>query len=305
VAYYYSGLPLGPFVNDLENFCSLMDDYGQKTMLLANVPVYQCVLNLTGLSDDILDFSRGKAVDYRNKLGWECRTGEQAEWSFHMQISFYCEDYATASALADNKVEPLNPGATRALPLYHARVFFFCLIAIHNAKETGKRQYKVKAKKHFKVVREWVVKQQAINVVHKMHILDAEMLTLEAERKQQDGKLSVAFDKAITTSLRAGFLQDAALAAHLASRAVRNKEARQDYFTRSCELYRSWDANGVADYLERARRHRPSLGTRTNSAGSSSSFRSKGCRSRERFDKTLSIKHTKLDIEDPDLRRST
>lgn len=266
----------------------------QKMTVLANVPVYQCILNLTGQSDSILDMSHGKAMDYRTKLGWEERTGEHAEWSFHMQIAFYCEDYALATTLAE-KVEQINPGASGALPLYHARVFFFCLVAIHNAKETGKRQYRVKAKKYYNVVRGWVVKQRAINVVHKLQIVDAEMLTLEPKKRQTDEALSQAFSKAIAASTKAGFLQDAALAARLASRAIQEKELSREYFRKSCELYRSWGARGVADYLEQSARRRRTSFTGSTS-GSSSSIRA-GYRSRERFDKSVSLKHTKLDIE--------
>jgi hypothetical protein len=129
--------------------------------ILANVPLYQCILNLTGQSDDILDMAHGEAVEYRTRLGWENRTGEHAQWSYNMQLAFYCAEYDVATALAE-KVETINAGASRALPLYHARVFFFCLIAIHNAKETGKRRYRAMAKKYYNVVRGWVVKQRAI-----------------------------------------------------------------------------------------------------------------------------------------------
>jgi hypothetical protein len=219
-----------------------------------------------------------------------------------MQIAFYCEEYDLATVMA-NKVESLNPGATRALPLYHARVFFFCLIAIHNAKQTGKRQYKQKAKKYYNMVRGWVFKQKAINVVHKYQILQAEMATLEPKRLQQDWKLTAAFDKAIAASIRSGFLQDAALAAHLASQAIQDTEESRHYFLRSCELYRSWDANGVADHLERSSKRHGRNVLRRSSDGSvlshksSSSFQ-KGYRSRERFDKSLSIRHNSLKLDD-------
>lgn len=268
--------------------------------ILANVPLYQCILNLTGQSDDILDMALGEAVEYRTKLGWENRTGEHAQFSYHMQLSFYCAEYDVASALAE-KVELINSGVSRALPLYHARVFFFCLIAMQNAKETGKRKYRVKAKKHYDVVRGWVVKQRAINVVHKLQILDAEMLNLEPKKRQKDQPTVEVWSTAISASIKAGFLQDAALAAYLASRAVKDREQSRDYFLRSCELYRSWGATGVAEYLESsARRRRSSLLTGSATSGSSSSSLRTGYRSRERFDKSISLKHTKLDIEQID-----
>ena len=65
VAYFYSGLPLDSFVRDEKKFCALMDDYNQKMnqkiMLFANFPLYQCILNLTGQSENILEMSNGKA----------------------------------------------------------------------------------------------------------------------------------------------------------------------------------------------------------------------------------------------------
>ena len=72
-------------------------------------------------------------MEYRDKLGWENRTGEHAEWSYGMQIAFYSKDFELATRLA-NKVESVYTGATRALPVFHTRVFFFCLIATHNAR---------------------------------------------------------------------------------------------------------------------------------------------------------------------------
>lgn len=281
-----------------------METYGQKFSLLANLPVYQCVLNLTGRSENILDMSRGKAMEYRDKLGWDSRTGEEAEWSFLMQLAFYCKDYGKATEMA-KKVETLHAGASRALPLYHARVFFFCLIATHNVRETGKRKYKEKAKKHYDVVREWVSKQKAINVVHKFQILNAEMLTLE--KKQKESTTMEAFDKAIASSARAGFLQDAALTCQLASQAVADKEKKRGYFNRSLEFYRSWGAHGVAEYLETSTKQRTpsvlravsSVGSITSDSSSRGSSSHLGYRARERFDKSLSSNHMKIDISNP------
>jgi hypothetical protein len=123
------------------------------------------------------------------------------------------------------------------------------------------------------------------------------MLTLEPEKKQKESTIMEAFDKAIAVSARAGFLQDAALTCQLASRAVTDKEEKREYFSRSLEFYRSWGAHGVAEYLETSiRRRRPSLlsqaGSSNGSITSGSSSR-RGYRARERFDKSLSIKHTK------------
>ena len=274
---------MGMYASELIHCCR------QKMMLLANVPLFQCILNLTGRSDDILDMSHGEAVHYRALIGWEHRTGEHAEWSYQMQIAFYCEDFGLATSLS-KKLQHIDVGPVRGLPIFHARVFFFALIAMHNAKATGKRKYIFEARKHYKVVKHWVSENRAINVVHKLLILDAEMLTMSRRWRQRKNELVEAFDRAVAASTRAGFLQDAALAAHLASRAIDGDECL-DYFRRARELYLTWGAKQVVDHI-----------------GSTSSFRpmiprpaltstSPGYRSREHFDGSVALSHKKLQID--------
>jgi predicted ATPase len=61
IAYFYAGLHLGPCAADMEKFCFLIYSYGQKMFVLANAPLYQCILNLVGQSPNILYMSSGKA----------------------------------------------------------------------------------------------------------------------------------------------------------------------------------------------------------------------------------------------------
>lgn len=296
IAYFYSGLPIGPFVSDIGNFCTLMFKYGQTMFLLSNVPLYQCVLNLTGQTDDILDMASGTACDYRTRLGWTCRTGEQAGWSHQMQIAFYCEKFDLATSLYE-KLEPVYAGADRGLPLYHARVFFFALICIHNAKNGGRRKYRAEARKHLNVLRGWVMENRAINIVHKLMILQAEMMTLD--KKKSDSEILAAFDKAIVAAAKVGFLQDAALAAHLGSRAAANEETCQEYFRRARDMYLSWGAVGVIDHLEEATPHYQETSDSASFGASGTRFRG-----RSRFDNSLERRHHSLDIGERDTRSS-
>lgn len=287
LSYFYSGLPLEAFVADIENFCMLMYEYGQKMMVLANVPVYQCVLNLTGQSSNVLDMANGKACEYRIKLGYENRIGEQAEWSYHMQIAFYCEEFVLATELYE-KLKSIYAGSSRGLPLFHARIFFFSLICMHNAKhDKHKRRWRGQAKKYMGIVRKWVIDKQAINVGHKLMILNAEMMSIECHKQEEerDAELMVAFDMAIRAATKAGFLQDAALAAHLASRAVSKKRTRLEYFRRACSLYDSWGTVGVVEHIEVKNR---SMLLENADSSSRPMPRSSTCvRSRRRFDDAL------------------
>ena len=296
----------------MKNYIHLMMEYNQKFWVLMNVPLYQCLLNLTGRSNCMVDLSCDKAKEFRDKLGWEDRAGEESEWSYKMQLAVYCEDLPLATKLAD-KLMKIPPGSSRSFAYYHTRVFFFALISLWNCKKRKAKnrwEYKWAFKKYFNMVNEWVMKKRAINLVHKLMILKAERLSMR-RRKIDPRDLSDAYDKAISSSMRSGFLQDAALAAHLASR-CRKLEVydRKAYHERALELYSSWGAHGIVDYLH------TNIGSKSWSSydsitfttlaestertisggschGSPSSPGGGGYRARERFDKTVVDEHKK------------
>jgi hypothetical protein len=91
---------------------------------------------------------------------------------------------------------------------------------------------------------------------------------------------------AIQAATRAGFLQDAALAAHLASRAVSEKGTRLEYFRRACALYDSWGTLGVVMHIET--KNSSTLLDNASSSIGRGTIRSSSCiRSRQRFDDAL------------------
>jgi hypothetical protein len=96
----------------------------------------------------------------------------------------------------------------------------------------------VEAKTYLQLVRDWVTKKRAINITHELMVLDAEMMTLGTRKsaKNTDPEIMAAFDKAICSVAKIGFFQDAALAAHLASRAVKNKESAHGLLAASSSL---------------------------------------------------------------------
>ena len=230
--------------------------------VLQRIPLCQVLQNLTGQSRNILDMSGGMARKYRRKIGWETRAGEQAEWSYSMQLYFYCNEFERATDMYEKLVD-LGPGFLKSHFIWQMRVFFFTLIAIHNVKINSKkkRKYKQDARKYFDMFKEWVVKERAINMVHRLMILDAEMITMEKRKMaitpSLADELTSGFDKAIVASLKAGFVQDAALAASLASRAVAksNPTKSGEYFRRSQELFLDWGAKGVVEHLRNQSQH--------------------------------------------------
>ncbi|KAI2495275.1 hypothetical protein MHU86_19246 [Fragilaria crotonensis] len=226
-----------------------MLEYGQKTIFLQILPIWQCVLNLSGSSADPCDIDSGEAMDKQKLVGNENGVGEQARWSFLMQIAYYMGNFDLASRMSV-KLQALNIGFMKAHVLYQARVFFFGLVAIQNARSSGKRKYIKEAAQHISDMRRWVEKQ-AVNLEHKLLILEAEYESLSAKNGQG---LQWRYDAAIAASTRAEFVQDAALALQLAGSAMSQFEdtatSAKLYFISAHDMWVSWGALAVAKYLE-------------------------------------------------------
>lgn len=93
-----------------------------------------------------------------------------------------------------------------------------------------------------------------VNVVHLVLILAAERVSLEIKDQAASQKVKEAFDKAISTSLRAGFIADAALACHRASIFFQqadhqDADLQSHYLNTSVDLYSRWEAWAVVRYL--------------------------------------------------------
>ena len=138
----------------------------------------------------------------------------------------------------------------KAHVLYQARVFFFGLVAIENARLSGKRKYVREAAKHISVMRRWVEKK-AVNLEHKLSILEAEYESLSVKNSEQ---LRSRYDAAIQASVKSKFMQDAALATQLASRAMQRSDDgmayAESYIISAYEIWVSWGALAVAKFLE-------------------------------------------------------
>ena len=117
------------------------------------------------------------------------------------------------------------------------------------------------------------------------------------------GPMKAAYDKAIGASARAGFLQDAALAAHLASNIVPDEHDSLSYFHRAQEFYLRWGARGVVDHLlEKRRGDLASISSfDTTSVQESSASSGTGHRSRRRFDPRFAIERKSLHIPEEDM----
>lgn len=290
---FYSSLDLRPLLRDIEEFSSQMLEYGQKLIFLQILPIWQCILNLMGSSMDPLDMDRGDALDRQYELNNENRVGQQACWSFLMQIAMCMGNLEVASDMSA-RLQSHKLGIMKAHMLYPARIFFFGLVAIANFRKSGgKRKHKMEAAKHILTMRHWVQKQAA-NLVHKLLILEAEFESMDGSKSGD--ALQAKYDLAISTARKSGFIQDAALAAQLAGTTLLGipdmVHFADSYIRKSFLLYKTWGANAVAD---RVKKNYPDVFSKDKAltAGDRGNFLS-----RERFDRRVSLDHQRRLSED-------
>ena len=203
--------------------------------------MWQLLLNLLGQTSNVVDLQTGLAMDRARKLGLTTENGANGTVNLDIQMFLYlhCQEMSLAT-LVYEKLEHNEVGMMRFHIGWHMRVHNFCLVAIHNAKKRGlnplkSRKWRKKARLYLSMVQTWVEDGKAINLGHKLKLLQAEMLTL-ARPYPSDELLMEAFDEAIVRSARSGFRQDAALAAAFASKAVQNKLDKMKYAQRCQEL---------------------------------------------------------------------
>jgi hypothetical protein len=190
---------------------------------------------MTGQSSDVVDLSKGAAIDRAVAIGWIPSVDSNPDAGLMLYV--HCHEFSLATAIF-KRLETSLLGIVRFHPVWHLRVYYFALVAIQNAKKTisKRRRWRRKARKYVDMIWTWVANCQAINLGHKLKLLVAEMQTLSRPYPADD-VLKTAYDEAIVQSARSGFLQDAALAAALSSRAVRNKFEKRQYAKKSQNLY--------------------------------------------------------------------
>ena len=132
------------------------------------------------------------------------------------------------------------------------RVWFIeGLISIHAAQDATsiwkKRKWKKQAHKAVKQIQGWVQKG-AVNLVHNLHLLTAELAAIEGKHKKAEKN----YKSAINVATRNGFLQDKALSHELAS--IYYRKQGNDYWAkyhkeRSQEGYSDWGATAKVEQL--------------------------------------------------------
>ena len=121
---YSSSSALRPLLRDIDKFAKQMLKYGQKTIFLQTLPIWQCVLNLIGNCENLLDFEHGEAMMKQIQVGNVNDIEPQSICSYKMQMAFYAGKLELASELATS-LKKMNNGLIKAHAIYPKRIFFF------------------------------------------------------------------------------------------------------------------------------------------------------------------------------------
>lgn len=245
-----------------------MAEHKQKAVFFLTLPLWQCVLNLLGMSTNPL-LMQGEAYEAGKLFDNDKSIGEQSAWSYQMQLAVYFGELTLAKELCDKL---LKLGGSNEWHYFAcARTFFFGLIAVDLYRKHRKRKYKQLAQKMAAKLKKWTT-AGAINCLHKYLILKAELASIKGsvDEVKTDGDSSIndirrIYDAAISSSQRSGFGQDAALANERAGEYLLRlrKEGDLDdpndyywpeiYITRAHRLYSEWGALGKANDLSQRR----------------------------------------------------
>jgi hypothetical protein len=204
-----------------------MKDYKQDKALTIYLPLFQCMLNMTGKLEEAL-LLKGEAisdVEFEEK-----KFANTTLMSYQMQLAYYFGDMELAEQVA-TKLHEVSK-SFNAHYLFVARLFFFGMIALRLAMDaTGERRKRQQLKIARKVIKEmeqWT-RHGGLNCLHKLLILKAELQAFEfaapdhwwARKKCKVSynfeSVRAAFDTAIAVSTRTGFRNDAAVASERAS----------------------------------------------------------------------------------------
>ncbi|CAB9529889.1 Histidine kinase [Seminavis robusta] len=244
---FYLGLSLTEAEKDLRKFIQQMKEYGQHKELTQYRPLHQTMLNLMGRTEHPTIMT-GDAMD---QVEFEQgNLGVVVMKSYRMQLAYFFDDLP----LAEQLMNELRPHSNSFVaPFFQvARRFFFALIRMGVARKAPAKNQAAMLKKASKEDIEWLeirVRGGAINCLHKLLILMAEMSTFDSDHDT----IGKAYDKAVMTAGRSGFSQDEALANELAASfflSVGNFPKASNYLTRAHELYESWGAHGKVKQLE-------------------------------------------------------
>jgi predicted ATPase len=131
-------------------------------------------------------------------------------------------------------------------------LFFPGLTFSRLAKQTGKAKYILRARSYRQKLED-KVKAGASNAIHKYLLMDADLTACFPNKKT--APIRKAYDDAIASAMKSGFINIAALGSELAGECFMSKGGSDDisleYFSQALDFYKEWGATGKVDDLNK------------------------------------------------------
>ena len=246
---YYSGRPLGGLLNEIKTSITVMTQLKQDQARVFMMPSLASVKKLRG--DTSID---EKEMDLVGITKFAMETGNQLllaqTYVNRLELNVFFQEWEAAASLLfeAGDIRKILPELTAVCRF----TFFEALISIHAAQVTPatwlkRRKWKRRAVKAMKFIRGWI-KKGNVNLVHSLHLLEAELAALDGKREKAEN----SYKAAITVASRNGFIQDRALAHELTSAYFSKKgdEYWKDYHMEQClECYLNWGATTKVEVL--------------------------------------------------------
>ena len=228
----------------------------QLNQIIQQLTLRRLLLQLKKLAganiDEVTDMSWEDIKKVADDSGNKLHQGQIFTGRLELTVFFQEWEDAASLLLEAGDLRPALRGMV-TMPRYT-----FCegLISIHAAQVTTtpwiqKRKWKKRALKSAKLIR-GMVKRGNVNLVHCLHLLEAELAVLDGKNEKAEANYKSAIDAATTN----GFVQDRALSHELASAyfAKKGDEYWRDYHMEQCQnSYLDWGAYSKVEALRNTR----------------------------------------------------
>ena len=238
---FFSAKPLNEVADSMWQYACLLRDYQQWHIYSKNVSFFQMVSNLMGASADVPTTLRGDYMDEITQLS-EWRRTENAP---ALQMFYYCStllcflfgDLQLADEHCGRLASSYEEGPHIWFPLI---VFMKGLVSLAMSGANASRKHRRQGDAAVKQLEQWS-EAGCVSVKHMLEILKAEQVSLDSGVHPETVK--AAWDAAIDSTQRAGFLVHQALVHELAG--VYFRQTDQDfhaksYLSRARVVYRQW-----------------------------------------------------------------
>ena len=295
MVYTCAGLPLSHVASDMLRFKQQAVEYSLDTVQTVMALSLQYILNLMGESENPLILT-GVAMNQETLLQNAKASGNRAAvravYRYRLLLAtLFGETQAALNIMGDLPDDEINCHFGCAREAFACALT--CIAQARTFKSFKRRNFLRRAQTHTNLLLKWT-KAGNVNCHDMLLLLQAEILGLQKNRVVS--KVREAYDKAIASSSRSGYIHNVALANEKAASFFESEEDSfwsEHYLEKAHENYTQWNAWGKVRQLEL---RNPSLRD-LNNDGESKTSGSGSHQGRTRFNPQLRSKHLKMSFK--------